>query len=84
MQHQGQMLQRRCHIRSQDWCGKTADRRNWAFATVLTFFVVPVVYLQFARLELRIVGEKDADSAAVVPEAPKEAPIPLHAQAREH
>jgi hypothetical protein len=53
------------------------------FATLFTFFVVPVVYLLFERLQVRIVGGKEVHAAPALPGASKEAPIPLHAQGRE-
>ena len=55
-----------------------------AFATILTFFVVPVVYLQFERLQIRIFGREGVDAAPARPGVPEEAPIPLRARAREH
>jgi len=38
-----------------------------AFSTALTFFVVPVVYLGFARLEERLRGKARLQTAAESP-----------------
>jgi multidrug efflux pump len=52
-------------------------------STALTFFVVPVVYLQFERLQIRIAGKTATDSTPLGSGAPEDAPLALHTQARE-
>jgi multidrug efflux pump len=53
-------------------------------STMLTFFVVPVVYLQFERLQIRITGKTDTDSKPFTSGAPEGSPVALQAQSREH
>jgi hypothetical protein len=54
------------------------------FSTALTFFVVPVVYLQFERLQIRILGKTDTVATPAASGVTESAPVPLHTQAREH